>query len=121
MHVEADVAAAEDRRLSRVDAHAHADGELVERALSLGGGEHGIVCTVERVEERVALRVDFVPCAKRFAQPAAVLLERLSEGVGAELGQQARGLLDVREEEGDGAARQLGHALNSRRWATLRR
>jgi hypothetical protein len=54
-----------------------------------------------------------MPCVERLAQPAAVLFERLSEGVGAELGQQARRLFDVGEDKRDGAARQPAHALNS--------
>ena len=63
----------------------------------------------EGEEERVALRVDFdspLLCA-RVADDAPVFGERLRVRLGAELVQQPRRALDVREEEGDGAAREI--------------
>ena len=111
MHVEADVVVAHDRRLTRVDAHADAERQPVESSLAFGRCGDGVIRAGEREEERVALRVDLVPRTEGLAEAAAVLLQRVSVRVRAELGEQARRLLDVGEEEGHGAARQLSHLL----------
>jgi uncharacterized protein (AIM24 family) len=89
--------------------------------LTRGGGRDRVVGAGEGDEERVSLRVDLAPEPERFAQPGAMVLEHGAVVLCTEFREQPRGFLDVREEEGDGAARQLVHALNSRRWTTLRR
>ena len=119
--VEADVAAADERRLSRMEAHPDADGQSVERALPGGCGLDGVVRAVEGVEQRVALRVHLMARGERIPQPAPMLLELPSVLLGAELGEQARRPLDVSEEERHGAARQRVHAANSRSWTTVQR
>jgi hypothetical protein len=65
----------------------------------------------ESDEERVALRVDLdaAVARERVAQDVTVLRELLAVPLGAELVQKSRRALDVREEKGHGAARQLGH------------
>jgi hypothetical protein len=86
------------------------DRESVESALPSGGSKNGVVGAIEGVEQRVALRVDLVSRSECLAQPLTVLLEGLSIRDRTQLGEQARGLLDVSEKECDGTARQLGHA-----------
>ncbi len=63
----------------------------------------------EGEEERIALRVDLDPLMSRagFADQAPVLGERLGVPLGAELVQKLSRALDVREEKGDGAAREV--------------
>ena len=84
-------------------------GPGFERLLpGLGGGDR-TGSGRERDEERVALRVDLdaVVRGERGPKDAPVLCERLGVPVGAERVQQAGRALDVREEEGDRAAREL--------------
>jgi hypothetical protein len=52
---------------------------------------------------------------ERTAQHASVLGERISVLLRAELLEKPGRSLDVREEKGDGAARQLGHGASLRR------
>ncbi len=76
-----------------------------------GGARHCVLGTGECDEERIALRVYFdaaVPF-ECLAQQPPVLGERVGIVV-TELVEQARRPLDIREEEGDGAARQVAHA-----------
>jgi hypothetical protein len=110
VHVEADVTTADDRRLSGMDAHADMHRKSVESALPSGGSKNGVAGAIEGVEQRIALRVDLVSRSEGLAQPLTVLLEGLSKRDHTELGEQARGLLDVSKEKCDGTARQLGHA-----------
>ena len=62
-------------------------------------------------EKRVSLGVDLVAAVlgEGLAQDALVLREHLAVAL-AQLLEQPRRPLDVREEEGDGADRQLGHS-----------
>ena len=64
----------------------------------------------EGEEERVALRVDLDPAfgRARLAHDGAVLGESVGVRVRAELVQELRRALDVGEEEGDGAGREVG-------------
>jgi hypothetical protein len=69
-------------------------------------------CTRRRREcdkERIALRVDLDAAVRleRLSQYAAMLGERLRIRLRAELVQQARRPLHIREEEGHGARREL--------------
>ena len=63
----------------------------------------------EREEEGVTLRIDLDPAlpGAGLADDAAVLGERIGVGLGAELVQELRRALDVGEEEGNGAGREV--------------
>jgi hypothetical protein len=77
--------------------------------LALAGGLDRLGRRRERVEEGVPLRVDLHAASLREGLPQhpPVLGERLVVPLRAQLVQQARGTLDVGEEEGDGAGRKL--------------
>ena len=116
--VEADVALVAERRLAGVQAHAHANLGAArpcvggERPLALDGRAHRVARARERVEERIALRVDLVPAGALRRSRAAGAGDRPTTCavVVAELLQQPRRALDVGEQEGDGAARE-SHAV----------
>jgi hypothetical protein len=93
-----------------VHAHAHADGPCRERLLSIRGGGDGIRSASEGYEERVTLRVylDAPLPGDGVAYDVPVLREHVCV-VGAELMEEARRALDVREEKGDSAGWQLLH------------
>ena len=82
-----------------------------ELSLGVGRGGHCISGRLERGEERVALRVDdpTVVRGDRSAKKAPVVGERLVVAVVAELLEQRRRSLDVREEKGDCSCRQVLH------------
>ena len=106
--VGADVALVRQQRRARVNAHPHRDRQ---RRLGFLRGRQRTRRGRERDEERIALRVDLdaaVP-RERVAQDASMLGERLRVLRLAELVQQPRRALDVGEEEGDGAGRELAH------------
>jgi hypothetical protein len=77
--------------------------------LALAGGLDRLGRRRERIEEGVPLCVDLDAAAphERPPQQPPVLGERLVVRLRAQLVQQARGTLDVGEEEGDGAGRKL--------------
>ena len=110
MHVHASVALGPHDRLTRVQAHAHAQQAGRELGLRVGRGS----CRGARVgkgdEERVALRVDFdSPLAgARGPQDPPVLGERLHVAR-AQVLEKPRRAFDVREEERDGAGGKLTH------------
>ena len=81
--------------------------------LSRDGRGDRVPRTFERVEERVALRVELAPAtrAERLAHDPAVVGERLRVPVAEPL-EQPRRPLDVGEDEGDGAAVERAHALS---------
>jgi hypothetical protein len=101
MNVDADVALVREQRLARVDAHAHAD-RPAQGCLSFPGGLERVLRTCKSDEEGIALRVDLdaTVSRERLAERAAVLRQHLGVAV-AELTQQARRSLDVREEKSD--------------------
>ena len=115
--VEAEVPLAADRRLAGVQPHPHEDGAAVRPvvrgvgALHLDGRLDRVAGAREGEEERVALRVDLDAAAlgERVAHQPAVVGEDAVVAL-AELLQQRRRALDVAEDEGDGAARERGHA-----------
>ncbi len=90
-------------------------GPLVrrERLLRRDGRGDRVARPTEAVEERVTLGVDLLSpaCAKRLANDAAVVCERIRVPVAEPL-QQLRGARDVREDEGDRPALEAGHALS---------
>src|SRR5205823_4559177 len=116
-HVEAEVALLADVRLAGVQPHPHAQlltaGPFVvaQRALRLDRRRHRVAGARERVEERVALRVDLRPAvrAERLAHDAPVVVRHAAVPVVAELLQEPRRPLDVGEDERDGAAGKLRH------------
>ena len=81
-------------------------------SLSVGRCGHGVSSRLERGEERIALRVDDAALVRRDcgAQETLVVGEHLVVAVVAELLQQRRRPLDVREEKGDCACRQVLHS-----------
>ena len=110
MHVYADVAIRRHRRRPGVEPHAHADGAGAECRLSRPGGRDGAGSGGERNEERVALCVylDAAVRGERIAEQQTMLGERVRIPLRAESVQQTGRALDVREEEGDRAGRELG-------------
>jgi hypothetical protein len=115
VHADAHVALLAYPGLARVQSHAHLDvdvlrpparGEIAlcvhSRCDRLGGGAEGD-------EEGVALRVHDASAVggEGGAQEASVLGEQLVVPVAAEVLEQRGRAFDVREEEGDGSAREL--------------
>ena len=109
--VHPDIALVADVRLAGVQPHPHPYlGALRprvggKRALALDCPADGIPGARERVEERVALRVDLAPArgGEDVAQEPPVVGDNLAVLV-AQLLEQARRAFDVREQERDGAA-----------------
>jgi len=108
VHVDPDVSLLRQPRLTRVQPHAHPDRALRERALAVLGGGDGIGRAAEGDEERVTLRVhlDAVVVGKRRAKTTPVLEQGLPVVV-AELVQQLRRALDVREQQRHHAGRKI--------------
>ena len=110
----AGVASVHRRGLSRVDAHpnlhlgAVRPGMSGERTLRLDGGEDGALGGSERVEERVALGIDFVAVVLRegLTEQALVLGQHRGIAVAQPPDELGRAL-DVREHERHRAAREL--------------
>ncbi len=104
--VDADVAFFGHDRLARVHAHADPDEAVREHLLRLGGRRDGVGGSWERDEEGVTLRVDLDARVARegIPQRAPMIGEELDVSRPV-LAQESRRALDVREEEGDGAAR----------------
>jgi hypothetical protein len=81
-----------------------------QRELSLDGREDRVASAREGDEERIPLRVDLVTSVRseRLAQQPLMFRKHLSVAL-AQLLEQPRRSLDVGEQEGDGARRQLSH------------
>ena len=116
VHVHTHVALVRKERLSRVQAHAHADGPRCKRIV-------GFRYRCERVgrlgkgdEERIPLGIhlDAAVARERLAQHPAVLGEDVRVII-PELLQQPRRSFHVRKQEGDCPGRQVGHADMMRR------
>jgi hypothetical protein len=97
-------------------AHADADRSRLERGLSVDSRGKRIRSLREGDEERISLRVhlDAAVPAEALTQRLSMLAERVRVGV-AELVQQPRRPLDVREQERDGPGGQLAHTGMMRR------
>ena len=108
--VHADVALVGDDRLTGVDAHPDADRAGGERSLGCSGGGDCPFRGREGDEEGVPLRVDLdaAVARERFPQHPPMLAEEVRVPL-AVLAQQPGRALDIREEEGDRAARELAH------------
>ena len=115
--VQPEIALLADVRLAGVEPHAHAHRAPVrplvvaEGALGVDRGRDCVARPREREEEGVALRVDLRAAARAegLAHEPPVVGRDVSVRLVAELLQEARRALDVREDERDGAAGQLGH------------
>ena len=110
VHVVADVAFLGHERRARVQADAQVDrAGLRVRRLSLCAAADRSWGGREGEEERVSLRVHLDAALGRagVADDASVLGERLRVLLCAELVQELRRALDVSEEEGDGAGREI--------------
>ncbi len=108
--VDADVALAGHDRRPGVDTDPDPDG-FVER-LDLLGGTDRVVRPAEGDEERVALRVDLDPVVtgERGAQDAPMRGEQVGVVI-AMLVEETRRTLDVGEQEGHGAGREVSHLV----------
>jgi hypothetical protein len=124
VHVDAHVVVVSDKRLPRMQTHPHADFRSVrprllrQSDLRVGRGGERPARISEGHEETVALRIDLDAAVadERLAQEPPVLRENAGVRV-AELVQEARRPLDVREKESDGAGRELGHRPRRQRRA----
>jgi hypothetical protein len=85
-----------------------------ERSLGRERRLDGVPCPPERDEERIPLRVYLLPpgVLESLAQEPLMVGEHLHVAL-AELLHQGRRALDVRKEEGDRTARQVGHCRTS--------
>ena len=112
VHVDPDVVAIGDERLSCVDADANVDEAFLERVLDLGCARDSRTRRGEGAEERVALRVDLDAgvLAERVANDVAVASELVGVPLCAELLEQPGRSLHVGEQERHRAGRQrVGH------------
>jgi hypothetical protein len=111
MNVHPGVAFCGSERLAGMNSHPHPHRSRDESALGIGRGSDGICGSGESDEKGIALRVDLDPAvlSESASQDAPVLGEDVRVPL-PELVEQPRRALDVREEEGDGPGRQLGHA-----------
>ncbi len=112
VHVHPHVAGLGQQRLARVDPHPNSESCLFERLLGRCRCRNRVGGSLERDEERVALSVHLDAPARLERRPhqAVMLGEQLGVPV-AQLVKQPRRALDVREEKGDGAGRQLLHPV----------
>jgi hypothetical protein len=115
VHADAHVALLAYLGLARVQSHAHLDDDVLRPAargeIALCADRRGdrLGRRAEGDEERVALRVHdpSVVRGEGGAQEASVLGEQLVVPVAAEVLQQGGRAFEVREQEGDGSAREL--------------
>ena len=113
---EAGIAAAGGDCLTRVQSHPHLDPHVVgprvsrKRELTLHCREEPVSGAGERDEEGVALCVDLVSAVRLEGRPqqALVLVENVAVAL-PKLFDESRRPFDIREEEGDRAARQIRH------------
>ena len=114
VHVVSHVALVGDERGARVQADAQADRPRCECVRDRLGCSRGSRSGWERNEEGVPLRVYFDAAlgSARLANNAAMLGERVRVCLCAELAQKPRRSLNVGEQEGDGAGREIeSHAV----------
>ena len=110
MHVQADIAAGGKGRLAGMQAHAHPHrytlrpGMAGNGTLRRHGRRHGVRGALEGRKKPVPRRVDLVaiPRLERLTQQSPVLRQHLGIPV-AQVLEEACGVLDVAEQEGDGA------------------
>ena len=122
MHAEADVALATNRRLAGVNAHPYPKLRVIrprvlcQPVLAGDRRRHGVLRPSKGDEEGVALGVDFVPVVlgEHLSEDPLVIRERIPVALTSKALEQLRRTLNVREEEGDGANRQLASELTRR-------
>jgi hypothetical protein len=107
MELTAHIAGLAQKDWTRVQAHAHLEPARRQLGLRVLRGSDRIVCSLEDDEERIPLDIHLhtsmlIP---GFATEAVVARKELPVRLLAELVQQPRGALDVREQKGDGARR----------------
>jgi hypothetical protein len=116
VNVHPDVALRSPQRLTRVDPHANPNQSSRKLSLSIRGRGDRVARASERDEERVTLRVDLDAPVLDESLPKNDSVSVESIGViSAELVKELGRALDVGEEEGDGAGRQLYHHVVSSR------
>ena len=110
VHVEPDVTLVRQPRLARVQPHAHANRPAGKCALAVRSGGDGVRRAGEGDEKRITLRVDLdaLVVGKRRAESPPMLVQRLPVVV-AELMQQPRRALHVREQQSHDTARETAH------------
>ena len=115
MDVSPDVLGRIEQRRPGVQAHPHPHAAVRQRRLRLPRCSSTGHRLLEGDEERVALVVDLIAAvpAEDLAQDTAVLAQRLSVGLRAELVQKPGRLLDVAEQKRDRSGRKLGHLCPS--------
>ena len=109
--VMADVALFANEGRTRVDADSHANGTRDGETLGeFGSGSEGARCSGKRKEKGVSLRVHLHAAVYGTCLPddRSVIRKCLRVPLRAELVQQLRRTLDIREDERDGAGRKLG-------------
>ena len=108
VHVDSDVSLLGYTRLAGVEPHPDADRPIGQAALGVHGRGSRVRRPRERHEERVTLRIDLDTVVGRTgrAHDPAMIVERIAVPV-AELVQQPRRPLDVREEERHHSTREL--------------
>ena len=109
MNFATDVAFFRDERRPGVQPHAHADPAGRQKVSGFDCGGDRVLRLGERTKERIALRIDFHAgmSADRTSNRGAVLGEHFGIARVAELGEQLRRSLHVREQEGHRALREL--------------
>jgi hypothetical protein len=115
VNVLADVALGCEMRSPGVQTHTHADRPAHERHLRRGCGRDRGLRRRKRDEERITLGVDLHAASRRecIAQQTPVLAQQLGVAVWAQLLQQLRRALDVREEQRYLTLRQIrAHAID---------
>ncbi len=107
--VDPDVALLGHDRLACMDAYADADGTGFEQPARVVRGGDSVGSSAECDEERIALRVDLDTgvTRERIAENAPVFCQGAAVDVRSEFLQEPRRALDVCEEEGDGAGREV--------------
>ena len=110
VHVEADVTLVRQPRLARVQPHAHANRPAGKCALAVRSSGDRVRRAGEGDEERITLRVDLdaLVLGKRRAESPPMLVQRLPVVV-AELMQQPRRALHIREQQRHHTGRETAH------------
>ena len=110
MDIEADVPLARQNRLAGVQPHPHSHGCRSQESLAELRRRRGVRRGAEDHEERVSLRVDLGPAVlrERLAEECPMRGEQVGIG-GTVLVEEIGGALDVREEQGEGAGREVAH------------
>jgi hypothetical protein len=112
VHIEADVLRRVEARLAGMDPYPQADRTGCQAVHRLLDGRNSFPGCGKRIEESIALVVDLVTALaiEGCTNDPAMLRKRFPICLLAQLVQQPRGTLDVREHESDGSGRLLHHS-----------